>query len=54
MIAKAALADAPRRKAMGAAGRELVQRVWTWDVVARQLTTEYERVIAMHRAGGHA
>ena len=48
MIAKAALADAPRRKAIGAAGRELVQRIWTWDVVARQLTTEYERVIERH------
>ena len=45
----ALLADAPRRKAMGAAGRELVQRIWTWDVVARQLTTEYERVIERHR-----
>ena len=44
----ALLADAPRRAAMGAAGRELVQRIWTWDVVARQLTTEYERVIARH------
>ena len=45
----ALLADAPRRAAMGAAGRALVQRIWTWDVVARQLTTEYERVIARHR-----
>ena len=44
----ALLADAPRRAAMGAAGRELVQRIWTWDVVARQLTTEYERVIERH------
>ncbi len=43
------LADAPRRAAMGVAGRALVQRVWTWDVVARQLTAEYERVIARHR-----
>ena len=43
------LADAPRRAALGAAGRELVQRQWTWDVVARQLTTEYERVIERHR-----
>ena len=50
----ALLADAPRRAAMGAAGRELVQRQWTWDVVARQLTTEYERVIERHRAGGRA
>lgn len=43
------LADAPRRRAMGTAGRALVQRKWTWDVVARQLTAEYERVIARHR-----
>ena len=43
------LADAPRRTAMGAAGRALVQRKWTWDVVARQLTAEYEKVIARHR-----
>ena len=43
------LADAPRRVAMGAAGRALVQRKWTWDVVAGQLTAEYEKVIAQHR-----
>ena len=42
------LADAPRRAAMGAAGRALVQRIWTWDVVARQLTAEYELVIERH------
>lgn len=45
----ALLADAPRRAAMGAAGRALVQRIWTWDVVARQLKAEYETVIARHR-----
>lgn len=44
------LADAGRRTAMGAAGRALVQRKWTWDVVAGQLTAEYEKVIARHRA----
>ena len=43
------LADAPRRQAMGSAGRALVQRKWTWDVVALQLTAEYEKVIARHR-----
>ena len=48
------LADAPRRAAMGAAGRALVQRQWTWDVVAKQLMTEYERVIERHRARGRA
>jgi len=46
----ALLGDAPRRRAMGTAGRALVQRQWTWDVVARQLTAEYETVIARHRA----
>ncbi len=48
------LADAPRRAAMGVAGRELVQRKWTWDVVAKQLTAEYERVIARHQSGAQA
>jgi glycosyltransferase involved in cell wall biosynthesis len=45
----ALLSDAPRRHAMGAAGRALVQRQWTWDVVASQLTAEYETIIARHR-----
>lgn len=45
----ALLNDAPRRHAMGAAGRALVQRQWTWDVVASQLMAEYEKVIARHR-----
>ena len=45
------MADALRRAAMGVAGRELVQRKWTWDVVATQLTAEYERVIARHKNG---
>ncbi|MDE2464400.1 MAG: glycosyltransferase [Alphaproteobacteria bacterium] len=43
------LGDAPRRRVMGAAGRALVQRQWTWDVVASQLTAEYETIIARHR-----
>jgi len=42
----ALLGDAPRRQAMGAAGRALVQRKWTWDVVVEQLTAEYEKIIA--------
>ena len=46
----ALLADAPRRAAMGAAGRALVRRQWTWDVVAGQLTAEYEKVIARSRS----
>ena len=43
------LGDAPRRRVMGTAGRALVQRKWTFDVVAGQLTAEYEKVIARHR-----
>ena len=43
------LADPARRVAMGAAGRALVRRQWTWDVVASQLTAEYEKIIARHR-----
>ena len=41
-----------RRAAMGAAGRALVQRQWTWNVVAKQLTAEYERVIERHAMRG--
>jgi len=44
------LADAGRRTAMGAAGRALVQRKWTWDVVASQLTAEYEKIITRARS----
>lgn len=42
------LPDAPRRQAMGRAGRDLVQRKWTWDVVAQDLSAEYEQIIARH------
>jgi len=48
------LQDAPRRESMGLAGRDLVQRKWTWDVVARDLSAEYERIIAEHRAQDRA
>jgi len=44
------LQDKPRRQAMGLAGRDLAQRKWNWDVVARDLCAEYERIIAEHRA----
>ena len=39
---------------MSAAGPALVQRQWTWDVVAKQLMTEYERVIERHRSGARS
>ena len=42
----ALLGDGDRRRAMGARGRELVRRKWTWDAVAGQLEAEYSRVIA--------
>ena len=41
----ALLGDRDRRKAMGARGRELVRRKWTWGAVAGQLEAEYSRVI---------
>ena len=42
------LADADRRRAMGEAGRRLVQTRFTWPAIVGALTTEYERVIARH------
>ncbi len=50
------LCDAPRRQAMGIAGRELVRQKWAWDVVACGLVHEYEAVIKRHthRAKGES
>lgn len=45
----ALLADANRRRAMGSAGRRLVQRRFTWPPIVDALTREYEAVIARHR-----
>ena len=45
------LADAARRRAMGEAGRRLVQAHFTWPAIVEALTVEYERVIARHGAG---
>lgn len=45
---EALLRDAGRRRAMGAAGRELVQRRFTWPVIVEQLTAEYQKVIGRH------
>jgi phosphatidylinositol alpha-mannosyltransferase len=40
------LADEPRRRAMGAAGRELAQSRYAWDAIARTLLDIYEQVAA--------
>ena len=43
------LADADRRRAMGEAGRRLVQARFTWPAIVEALTVEYQRVIARHQ-----
>jgi phosphatidylinositol alpha-mannosyltransferase len=43
------LADEPRRRAMGAAGRVLAQDLYSWDAIARRLITTYESAIADSR-----
>jgi phosphatidylinositol alpha-mannosyltransferase len=40
------LADEPRREAMGAAGRELMQQRYAWDSIARRLLEIYEAAAA--------
>ena len=45
----ALLGDSDRRRAMGQAGRHLVQERYTWPLVVQALTREYEAVIARHR-----
>jgi Glycosyltransferase len=40
------LADEPRRRAMGVAGRELAQELYSWDAIARRLIGIYESAIA--------
>jgi phosphatidyl-myo-inositol alpha-mannosyltransferase len=42
----ALLADEPRRRAMGAAGRVLAQELYSWDAIARRLIVMYESAIA--------
>ncbi|HJO35367.1 MAG TPA: glycosyltransferase [Gammaproteobacteria bacterium] len=46
------LRDADRRRAMGAAGRRLVQERFTWPAIVEQLTAEYQNVIDRHRGAG--
>jgi phosphatidylinositol alpha-mannosyltransferase len=42
---EALLADEPRRRAMGAAGRLLAQERYSWDAIARRLMRVYEAAI---------
>ncbi len=44
------LGDAPRLRAMGQAGRDLVGAGYTWGTVAAQMVDAYEEGIARHRA----
>ena len=44
------LADEPRRRAMGAAGRVLAQEHYSWDAIARRLVQTYEGAIDDVRA----
>lgn len=46
------LCDADRRRAMGDAGRRLVQARFTWPAIVEQLTAEYQNVIDRHRRAG--
>jgi glycosyltransferase involved in cell wall biosynthesis len=48
---EALLRDAERRRAVGEAGRRLVQARYTWPAVVEALTREYEAVIARHKGG---
>jgi glycosyltransferase involved in cell wall biosynthesis len=43
---EALLADEPRRRAMGIAGRALAQEKYSWDAIARRLIAMYESAIA--------
>lgn len=42
---EALLADEPRRRAMGAAGRALAQERYSWDRIARRLVEIYESLV---------
>ncbi len=45
-VITALLADEPRRRAMGVAGRALAQDLYSWDAIARRLIATYEAAIA--------
>lgn len=49
---EALLHDSIRRRAMGEAGRRLVQDRYTWPAIIDALTREYETVIERHRHSG--
>ena len=46
------LRDPDRCRAMGEAGRRLVQRRFAWPAIVGQLTSEYQKVIDRHRGAG--
>jgi phosphatidyl-myo-inositol alpha-mannosyltransferase len=46
------LADEPRRRSMGIAGRMLAQDLYSWDAIARRLIATYESAIAETAATG--
>lgn len=46
------LRDPDRRRAMGAAGRRLVQERFAWPAIVEQLTAEYQKVIDRHGGAG--
>jgi phosphatidylinositol alpha-mannosyltransferase len=48
------LEDEPRRRSMGAAGRELAEREYAWDGIARRLTGIYDLVTGEARVGARA
>jgi glycosyltransferase involved in cell wall biosynthesis len=49
--AVALLEDEPRRRALGIAARELAERQYSWDTIARRLLAIYELVTGMARVG---
>jgi glycosyltransferase involved in cell wall biosynthesis len=52
---EALLADEPRRRAMGVAGRVLAQDRYSWDAIARRLVQTYEAAIEdVHAAAAAA
>jgi len=46
------LADEPRRRSMGIAGRALAQELYSWDAIARRLIATYESAIGETAATG--
>jgi glycosyltransferase involved in cell wall biosynthesis len=42
------LDDSELRQAMGARGRHMVERTFTWEVAAKQMVNLYERILGEH------